>query len=336
MRDYIKMQLKNKKILFLYTGGHSVHLAFAKAIGADIRKLSKRIPKDYDIYITEANFLKLALLKFLGKFKKNAKIINLFADPRMYYLNKGIYFEPKKNKVKKYPYWKKKITIFLLKKLDGVLCVGNLVRSLFHNLIKKVPSKVVYSFISDERLKNLNKIKPSLSKKEIIFIGSGPDWHYKGIDLLLKSFKILKKEFPELKVRIIGDWKNISNIKIKDFHFEGIQKDLKKYLKSSSLMVHMGRGDTFPVSTIESMNAGIPVMISKDTGTKEIVEKVRKDFVLDLNPKKISKKIKEYFELKLSEKKKISNSFRKEGKKFNEKDMLKVFEKQFKDLIKEI
>jgi len=330
------MRLKNKRILFLYSGGHSVHLAFAKSIGAKIMSLSKKIPKDYDIYITEAKYIPLTIQKYLGNLKKGSKIINLFADPRMYYLNKRIFFDQKRNKVKKYPTLKRIASIFLLKKLNGVLCVGELVRDLLKNINKKIPSKVVYSFISENRLKQLIKITPKLNNQKIIFIGSGPDWHYKGLDILIKTFKILKKEFPNIEINIIGDWKNISNLNLKGFSFEGIQKDIKKYLKNSSLMVHLGRGDTFPVSTIEAMNAGIPVIISKDTGTREIVNKVRKDFVVDLNPLEVSDKIREYFNLPLKEKKILSKKFREEGKKFNEKDMLRLFKIKFKELMGEI
>jgi len=262
-------RIKNKRILYLYTGDHPVHHKFAETIGADIRERSWKIPRGYDIYLSEGSFIIPTILKSIGWLRKK-KVINLFADPRLYYLDKGIYFDPVKNNIKKYPYIRKKINLFLLGKLDGALCVGPLSYDLLGHLKEKIPKRKVYSFVSNQRKDLLISVKPALNSQEILFIGSGPDVYYKGLDLLNKVVANLKKSLPRLKVRVIGNWDQLPRENFKDIIFEGKQKNIVPFIKKSSLMVHLGRGDTFPVSTIEAMISGIPVIVSTDTGTKEI------------------------------------------------------------------
>lgn len=328
--------MKNKKILYLYTGDHIIHRKFAKSIGADITKLSWHIPKGYDIYFTEASYIKTTIMKKLGKINKKCRLINIFADPRLYYLYNKFYFNDKKNKIKKYPFLKRAVSIYLLKKLDGVLCVGNFVKNYFQKFNKKTPIKIVYSFVSSKMIKKLKKITPNLQSKNIIFVGNGPDFNYKGLDLLICIFKKLLIKYPELKLYILGQWDIKKEWKYKNIYFTGIQHDIMPYLKNSSLMIHLGRGDTFPVSTLEAMNAGIPVLVSKDTGTKEIVSMIKKNFITELDEDEIIKKVEDYINMTKNEKEKLSNEFRKISSNFNEKKQLKEFKLKFQELIDEI
>jgi len=328
--------MKDKKILFLKTGGHPVHLDFAKAINADIKEMSWRIPKNYDVYISEASYIQPAILKRFGFFKKNAKLINLFADPRLYYLDKNYFFDKKSKKIKKYPLFKRRIYLNLLKEIDGGICVGKMVSELFQKYLKRKPFLITPVVISEKREEILKKVNPSLDKKNIIFIGSGPDSNYKGLDILLESFRTIKKNIPDCKLRIIGKWDD-SYDKLEDgIFFEGIRENIEDYLKDSCLMLHLGRGDTFPTTTIEAMMAGVITLVSNETGTKEIVYNVDKKNVLELNAKKISKRVIDI--LKLSKKNKInlSKTYKKEAKKLNRKSILNNFKLNFKELLKKI
>lgn len=323
---------KNKKILFLYKGGHPVHLSFAKAINADIKKISWSIPKGYDIYISESDYLRPAILKILKRFNKSSKIIGFFADPRLYYLNKKRFFDVSKKKIRKYPSLKRWISIYLLKKLDGAICIGKFERDLFHNFCKKIPVIVIYGFVGGKKKDILQKISPNLSSNNILYIGNGPDYYCKGLDIARKSFKNVFLRFPEKTFTIVGKWDLKSDV---GEIFVG-QQNIERYLKNASLVIHPGRGDTFPVSTIESMMAGIPIIVSKETGTKEIVEKVEREYIVDLDSEQIAKKIIRYLELPLINKKKISSKFRKIAKNFEEKKILNYFKQQFFDFLEEI
>jgi len=329
-------QSNNKKILFLYTGKHPVHMAFAKEIGADIQKLSWKVPKGYDIYLSEGDYAKLSLLRATGSIPSKSKIIILFSDPRLFYLNSKQLFNEKKYNIKNNSKIKRLTAKFLLSKVDGVLCGSPLEQELFKKLGLRVPSKIIYPFISDKRLNTFKKIKPKLSSNNILFIGNGPDYYYKGIDLLIKTFKIIKNDFPKSKLYVLGEWKVKSEWKIKDVHFEGKKEDFTKYLEGCSLYLHMGRGEAFGVTIIEAMAAGMPAIVSNITGAKEVVKRADPRFIVDLNEGAAARQVKDYFSMNLASKEKLSKEFRKEAQKINEQAMLKLFKEQFKLLLGEI
>jgi glycosyltransferase involved in cell wall biosynthesis len=324
------MRLKNKKILFLYTGGHSVHLDFAKAIGADIRKLSKRIPKDYDIYISEGDYKILPMLKLKRKIPRNKKIINLFSDPRLFYINKKIKF--KGNKIKKRNSLESKASKFLIGKFDGFITVGNFQKDLLKKICSKKPILVTPPFVSQERFKKLSKINPKLENKKILFIGNGPNWHYKGIDLLLEVFKELNDKNKQYSLDIIGNWKKPKK-NIKGVNFLGEKKNISKYFNNCSLYLHLARGEAYGVTILEAMLSGIPVIIAKDIGAREIVKKVDSSMIVPYKKGKIIKKIEEYFNKNKKEKKKIGSSLKEEVKNLRKSKILKDFVLEWNSLL---
>jgi glycosyltransferase involved in cell wall biosynthesis len=330
--------MENKKILFLYTGGHPLHLKFAKEINAGIRKLSWKIPNNYNIYLTEGEFFKTILSKQFGRIKKDSLLVNLFSDPRLYYYNKEIYFNAKKQRIKRINYLKLKLFKFLIKKLEGVICVGKFEEELLKNFHPKHHKKVDI-FVEKDWHSKLLKLNPNPNKKRIIFIGSGPDYYYKGIDLLLK----VASELKDFEFIVIGDaWsKFINNFKNKmplNLNFVGKRnhEEIYKILKEGGIYLHLGRGEAFGIAIIEAMSAGIIPIVSNLTGAKESVEKVNKDLVVPLEEDKIIKRIIKIYNSDKSKKYELSKKCKKIGKEFEEKKRLKEFEDNFWDLIKEI
>ena len=103
-------------------------------------------------------------------------------------------------------------------------------------------------------------------------------------------------------------------------------------IKNSALYVHIGRGDTFPVSCIEAMLGGLPAIVSEWTGTKEIVNKIDNRLIIELNPKELANKIIWYFSLNNAKKTKLSIKSKEEAKNF----IKSVKVKDFKDKIKKM
>ena len=323
---------ENKKILYLYTGDHPIHHKFAEAIGADRRKVSWDIPKGYDIYFSEGEFFKLIILRMIGKLNKTSKIINLFSDPRLYYLDKKIRFDVGKNKIMKKSGLKTFIFKYLMKKLDGAICVGQFQEKLLKKYYSG-PIEKVDIFIDKNFHKRLLKMKHKLLEKKIFIIAIGPDFYYKGVDLLIKianknrdiDFTICGKSYDNF----IRDNDIPENVK-----FVGKLTSLEIYnvFRNNSLYVHLGRGEAFGITIIEAMAAGLPCIVSDITGAKEAVEKVNPKFVLPLDGKLITEKIREYFDMSLKEKQEISKRFKEESKFYNEERHLKNFKKQFFEL----
>jgi len=324
---------KKSKILFLYVTPAQAHKIMAEKLNATfmyafpwkgsgmVRLLillvkTFQIPKHYDIYFCEgSSYLFPATAKLFGLLK--GKIILICADQLFHDLNKG-FISPKKAFIYK----------TLLKKVDGFLCIGKMVKHDLQKIIPNANAIVIYPEIENNK-KNLllkhSNIIPNLRSKRIIFIGR-PDFFYKGIDLLIEVFIEIKRIYPDAELTIVGDWskhmiksqQSKAIVKISEQKILNTIKDTKnninilsnlndkdfvKTLKSSALYLHLGRGDAFPLTVVEAMLAGLPAIVSNETGPKELIKQLNADFVVPLNKDEIIRAVTDYFSM--SERRKL-------------------------------
>jgi glycosyltransferase involved in cell wall biosynthesis len=323
--------MKNKRILFVYENLHPVHEKYMRSIGADFCSLKSKIPKDYDVYIFEATYIKPSFYRMIGLIGKDKKIISIIADPRLYYLDNKLVFS--KNRILPSSFLRRFISLFLLKKIDGAICVGKTTQDLFKKFNSKAPSIYVSAPFSEKTKKEIGKVDVDLKNLEILFIGYGPDYYCKGLDLLIDSFKELKVKYPQLKLHILGDfWKVTNEWKIGGVFFHGRQ-NIIPFLKKCSIGVHLGRGEAFGTNIPEMMYAGIPVITSKFTGANEVVKLADESFIIPLDSKALSKKLVEFFEMPFVEKKILSNKCKKVSKNYSEDIQIKIFKRKFKELL---
>ena len=104
-------------------------------------------------------------------------------------------------------------------------------------------------------------------------------------------------------------------------------------MKKCSLYVHPSRGEAFGVSIIESLLAGVPALVSEDTGAGEVLKKIDPGLLFRLNPKEISEKIDSYFKTSKEYKLKLSKRGRFEAKKFSKNKQVKLFKKRFFEIL---
>lgn len=345
--------IKNKKVktLFFYYDPHFFHAALAKALHADfypapklrsekgnmitgglsILKAVLILPKDYDIYFCEGTYIIPALAKKLGLLRKNAKIVNILASPLLYYIKTGIIKGTRKN-----------FAINLLKEVDLFVCVSRMEQEILNEILPEAKSIVIYPFINSEIKKGLlskRKTYPDLNTNKILTIGTHSAY-YKGIDIVFKAFKIIKKKFPDAELNIIGNMPDLNqyvNCKYDGVHCLGYVKDLVKVIKESSIYVHMGRGDAFALTVEEAMLSGLPTIVSDATGAKEIINNTPKNMVVKLNLNDLANRVVWYFNLTYKERLKLSkitsNTILKVIDENNEKEILNKFKKQFYEAI---
>ena len=326
-----------KKVVFVYDKLHPIHEAFMKSITKDFIPFSKNLPKNYDIYIFEASYAKPALMKKIGKIKKDKKIISLFSDPRLYYLDQRKIFDFKNKKIKRYPLLKAIIMKYLIKELDGAFCLCEINFNLFKKFNPHSPAHKFTGFVSNKIFKQLEETSPQLDSKNILFMGYGPDYYCKGIDILIDSFKIVKKRIPNAKLYISGGgWDVKKEWELEGVHFLGKRKRILEFIKMASLGNHIGRGEAFGANIPEMMLAGIPVITSNFTGAKEVVEKFDKSFILEINKKIIAEKIIQYLKMPMKTKNKLSRKAKKIAKEYSEEKIVKEFKKNAEEFLKKL
>jgi len=311
------------KTLFLYYDPNFAHAEMAKALHADfypapklrskssnmllgglrILKAVFTLPKDYDVYFCESTYIIPALARKLGLLSKKAKIVNILASPLLYYIKVG--------KIKGI---RKNFAIWLLKEVDLFVSIGKMENKILKEILPEAKSIIVYPRPKKEVVTALLKDKklPDLNSHKILTIGTNSAY-YKGIDIVYEAFKIVKKEFPDAELFIVGKIPDLSNYvdcNEKGVHCLGYVGDLNEVIKNSALYVHMGRGDTFPLSTIEAMLGGLPAIVSEWTGTKEIVSNADKMMVCKLHNKEVSNIIIKYFKMNYEHKRNLALKFK--------------------------
>jgi len=262
------------------------------------------------------------------KFNKKAINIELVGDETFMVLENT----PKEMR-KSYPWYVNLAHKIVMREIDGAIAVSKIAEESIKKYLN-IPSAVVNPYIEDARYRGLASVSPDLKNYSIVSVGDARV--SKGMDILVKAFEIVKKEFKDAELFIVGkghpkDWERIEGV-----HVLGYVEDLASIFERCSLFVQSSRFDTFPVATLEALRSGLPSIVTERTGTKEVVEKLRKDFVRKVDAEDIAKGILKYFDLSEDEKLRLSEKARKLSEPFNKKEMCEKFKEKFWRIVENI
>ena len=124
----------------------------------------------------------------------------------------------------------------------------------------------------------------------ILFVGRLAE--QKRLDIALKIFSEISRDFPELRFKIVGQGEKETELReLVDTYdisssvcFEGFQKDLVSYYRKAKLVLLTSSYEGFPNVLVESITLGTPV-VSFDcpTGPREIIKNNINGFLIDDN-----------------------------------------------------
>ncbi len=317
--------------------GHPIHDAYAHQVNADFcftdhklrwndvptaSKLKRTLSwlvcaltfpnrKNYVVFLSEGVREPLLIMKWLKLMRKRQKLMALMANENLYLLSTNAYSA---------------LASFMMRQFlthcDALLCVGSYQTQLAKQLFPNKPIYTLYNGIPEDKLLAFSLLQPNLSGNKLLVIAnvSSPTrMVYKGLDLAFESFAQLLKSFPNLELHVVGlcteaiQTKCYAYLKIADRHkavFHGA-KTIAPFLQQSCLLLQPGRGDSYPTTTIEAAAAGLPILVSEETGTKELVEKVSTQFVCALTLEAMVKQMTWYLESSTNHKMEWSNTFKK-------------------------
>ncbi|MCX8175567.1 MAG: glycosyltransferase family 4 protein [Candidatus Micrarchaeota archaeon] len=330
------------RTLAVYVGPHLAFTKFSEAIGATPYKIVSRvqktqplplkgasyvqsvlsIPKGYDVYFAENCYYYPVAARKLGLI--GGKIVNVCASGLYYDLANG-----------RHGAFERNLLISLAKEVDLFVLEGKYVGGLLKRMGVEKPMCLSYTYVSPERYPVLKKMEPQLESKEVTIIATN-DYLYKGVDIVLEAMKIVCAKDPQARLNLVLG--NIDQRKIRHLLFPAVRISYEAMpaLSSASLYVHPARGDTFPMGPLEAMLGGIPTIVSEQTGTCEVVEKVKKEYVIPLNAQVLAERILEYFGMSPSERQKLSARFRQAALPFNEKQQVSFFKREYEKAMRKI
>lgn len=110
---------------------------------------------------------------------------------------------------------------------------------------------------------------------ELVFLTIGRIMRDKGIDELLGAAREIKKEFPNVRFRLIGfydgDYQNKVEAAVKEgaVEFLGFQRDVHSFVKTSHATIHASYHEGMSNVLLESAAAGRPVIATDVPGCRE-------------------------------------------------------------------
>lgn len=115
---------------------------------------------------------------------------------------------------------------------------------------------------------------PSSSTFNILYVGSLVV--HKGVPLLVDAFRRLKHE--DMRLTLVGGWKTagmrrfIESSCAQDPRITVTHGDPLEHYLDASLCVHPSYEDGFAYAAAEALACGVPVLVSQDTGAKDLVD----------------------------------------------------------------
>ena len=111
------------------------------------------------------------------------------------------------------------------------------------------------------------KLNLEINKKFVMFVGT--QRYIKGLDIAIDAIKLLNSNKIKLNVIGLNDKNNLSNI-----NFLGIIEKSKiiEYYKASDVFIMPSRYEGFSVAVLEAMACGLPIILSNNIGSSEIIQ----------------------------------------------------------------
>lgn len=163
--------------------------------------------------------------------------------------------------------------------------------------------KEIYVIPNGIDIKEIQGIKPSKNKSDIIF--AGRLLKHKNVDLLIKSVSILRKNYPKIVCFIVGEGPEKNNLvklvqklhfekNIKFFDFLEDHNELYAFMKSSKVFVLPSMREGFGIVVLEANTCGIPVVTINhpDNAAKDLIINKKNGLICDLDGKSLSMTIK--------------------------------------------
>ena len=159
-------------------------------------------------------------------------------------------------------------------------------------------NSVIYNGV-DSNFYIQNEKKRKSNDLQLLFVGNL--FEYKNVQLLIREFPKMKKQFPNLFLKIIGDGeykKQLSELIVENDLQKNIElvgrvddEELREHFSSSDLYITASTWEFFNLPLLEAMSCGKPIIVSNLPVHQELVSKSNGGEVFSLDGNNLVEKI---------------------------------------------
>lgn len=164
---------------------------------------------------------------------------------------------------------------------DGIITVSNYTRSVLTSRYNIDSNKIFPVYNAAEfDIQLQNNIRKPVKEKIVLFLGRIT--FQKGPDYFVRAAKRVIEEYQNVRFVMVGAGdmyhrmiEMAADLGIgKHFHYTGFlnRDDINRIFRMSSLYVLPSVSEPFGISVLEAMVAGVPVIVSKQSGVSEVIE----------------------------------------------------------------
>lgn len=167
-----------------------------------------------------------------------------------------------------------RLTLSLLKKFDIITVTGTYTRNFL--ISKGIESNkiLVLPHVVDERFRPMDVEK----EYDLVYIGRLTP--VKHVETLIRATAEVEKSLPSIRVAIVGDGEERNGLEIlavslglsKHIDFVGYQANAWEWYNRSRLSVLTSEREGLPYSVIESLNCGVPTIVSDCGDVNDVVK----------------------------------------------------------------
>lgn len=327
---------------------HPSHRGFANAIGAEliqigdgdadaIRTLVKEIRQgiaisDYDFLIAEGSRPLYATLA--NSSIRNTRLVYLCADHRLYELwNSEIQIDSFYTlfKAGASRFGKPAIKHLCQTQIDGVIAVSQFAAEFVRPIVGQgTPIEIAHPFIQPEKYNTLGGVEPTLDGNTAVTVGQAS--RYKGVDMLVEAWPDVRAENSKAELHVVGSGHPKSYEDTEGVIVHGFVEDLTEVFAKASLYVQSSRMDTFPVSVLEALRAGLPTIVTETTGSRSEIEELDQNMIVKPTPKGLEDATTTYFDKDIETRSRLSGIARNRSEQFNQQTKKAEFKIAFERL----
>jgi glycosyltransferase involved in cell wall biosynthesis len=336
------------RVAMLYQDPHPAHRGFAEAIGADLVDYHRlpvgpladtivedvlnglRYP-DYDVYLVEGSRPLYAALT--RRFTGMGNLVYLCADHGLHELGSTEFTGDSALKSLIGRFGTPAVRAIARRGIDGVVAVSEFAAEFTRPIVgPDTPITVAHPYIQPEIYDSLAAVTPDLDSNIAVTVGRS--WRYKGVDLLVDAWPTVREVFPDAELHIVGSGHPESYGEIDGVRRRGYVEVLADALAPASLFVQPSRVDTFPVSTLEAMRAGLVPLVTETTGTRSEARAIDPSLVVATDTASIADGVCTYFDRSPDERRTLSEQARSRGEQFDPESRKAAFREEYRNVLK--